>query len=104
MDAKTFVTSTEAGSTIHVLALTYHRSAAIIIIIFSVFKYRMSIKSLYICYFANHKLSFGPDVKFSFKLFFFGFEVTVQSYFLVHSLLIVLCKNKEAKDVYILVN
>jgi hypothetical protein len=43
-------------------------------------------------------------MKFSFELFVFGFKVTGQSYILVHLMLIVLCKNTEAKDAVILMN
>jgi hypothetical protein len=86
------------------LSVTCHRSAAKIII-FSAFKYRMSIKSLYILLFCKSQtVIWSRHVKFSFQLFVFGFKVTGQSYILVHLMLILLCKNKEARDAVILVN
>ena len=99
-----FITSTEAGSTIPVLYVKCHRSASKIII-FSAFKYRMFIKSLYILLFCKSKtVIWSRRVKFSFKLFVFGFKVTGRWYILAHLMLIVLGKNKEAKDAVILVN
>jgi len=65
----------------------------------------MSIKYLYILLFCKSKtVIWSRHVKFSFKFFVFGFKVTGRSYILVHVMLIVLCRNKEAKVAVILVN
>ena len=62
-------------------------------------------KSLYILLFCNSQtVIWSRHVKFSFELFVFGFKVTGQSHILVHIVLVVFCKNKEAKVAVILVN
>lgn len=84
--------------------LSRHRSAGKIII-FSEFKYRMPIKYLYILLFCKSQtVIWSRHVKFSFKLFVFGFKVAGQLYILVHLMLIILCKNKDIKSAVILVN